>query len=157
MYTTQQLFNVFQVSHQTIKNWCAEFADYLSPTATPQAKHRRLFTEDDLRVFDLVKQLKGEGKRYEDIKAALGAGMRGGVPEMPTAIVPARQNGQLTAALQHIKLLQAELDVEREMRKVAETMKARTEGRVEQLEKQLEEERERVFQLRMKLEFHDKK
>lgn len=150
MYTTQQLFNVFQVSHQTIKNWCGEFKDYLSPTATPQKKHRRMFTDEDLKVFDLVKQLKGEGKRYEDIKAALGAGMRGGVPDMPHEIVPARQNGQLTAALFQIKQLQAELDVEREMRKVAETMKARTDGKVELLEKQLEDAHEKIYQLRLK-------
>ncbi|MBL8165402.1 MAG: MerR family transcriptional regulator [Anaerolineae bacterium] len=103
-YTTQQVSGFFSLSHQTIKNYAAEFAAYLSPTATPGHNRQRQFTEDDLTVLALVVEMKRSGARYDDIHASLGAGQRGEMPGTThtTDLAPA---GTTRALLAEIKTL----------------------------------------------------
>ncbi len=113
MYTTGHLTTLFNVSHQTIKNYCKEFAAYLSPTATPPANRQRQFTDDDLAVLSLVVELKTAGATFEDIHAALGAGQRGLTPDTaaltlnePVMLIALRQ--QVTDLTLQISALQAD-------------------------------------------------
>lgn len=155
-YTTKQLYSVFKVSHQTIKNWASEFADYLSPTATPETNKRRVYTDDDVRVFDLVSRLKKEGKVYEEIRGALGAGQRGDLPDMPHEIVAVSNGSALAMAHQHIMQLQAEIEIlkgERDRRLAAEGQVMLLERQLERTQDKLDDMREQVVQLKMKLEF----
>ena len=88
-YTTQHAQALFNVSHTTIKNWCAEFADYLSPSARPEPGHQRQFMEDDLRVLALVAEMKNRAATFDDIHAALKIGQRGVLPNsFNTALAP---------------------------------------------------------------------
>jgi len=131
-FTTQDVANTFKVSQQTVKNWCDAFADFLSPTATPGERRRRLFTSDDLATFALVHDFHRRGYTYEDAKAALGTGQRGEVPDTspltptvpPTVLVKLREEMAARDAL--IQELKTERDRER--------------GKVEQLEKLLKEQ-----------------
>ncbi len=50
-FSTSQVAKRFGVADQTIKNWAAEFAQYLSPTATPEAGKRRGFTAEDVAIL----------------------------------------------------------------------------------------------------------
>lgn len=148
-YRTKDLYTVFGVSHQTIKNWAKDFADYMSPTARPEKDHQRRFTDDDVRVFDLVKRLKQQGRVNEEIRAALGTGQRGELPDMPSNLAPIQPHTALAIAAQRVTDLEAML--------LDERMKnARLEGKVETLEKMLDKAQEQVYQLRMKLDFGDK-
>lgn len=147
IYTTKQLYSVFKVSHQTIKNWTKDFADWLSPTALPDTGRKRVFTEDDVRVFDLVKRMKGEGKFNPDIKAALGAGQRGEIPMIPLEL-SAPQSTALAIALQQVEDLTAMLEE-------AKKREAALELQVEVLEKMLYKAQKRVVQLELALDYGD--
>ena len=147
-YRTKDLYTVFGVSHQTIKNWAKDFADYMSPTARPEKDHQRRFTEDDLRVFDLVKRLKQQGRVNEEIRAALGAGQRGELPDMPSDLVPVPHATALAIASRRVADLELMLLDER-------LKNARLEGKVETLEKMLDKAQEQVYQLRLQLKFGD--
>ena len=144
-FSTKQLYSVFKVSHQTIKNWASEFSRWLSPTAQPDAGRRRVFTEDDVRVFELVHRLKGEGKFNEDIKAALGAGERGELPTIPMELT-APHSTALTIALQQVDDLKLML-VEAKQREAELNIK------VDVLEKMLYKAQKRVVQLELQLDF----
>lgn len=148
-YTTKQLYTAFGVSHQTVKNWATHFKDYLSPTATPERERQRIYTDDDVRVLELVNRLKKSGQTYEMIGAALGAGQRGELPEMESRLAPISNATALAIAAQRVADLEAMLLDER-------LKNARLEGKVETLEKMLDKAQEQVYQLRMKLDFGDK-
>ena len=82
MWTTGSIQKIFSVSHQTVRNWTKEFAEFLSDGATPQTVGgRRNFTVDDLRVFSLVVELTTAGSTYADAKVVLAKGKRGELPD----------------------------------------------------------------------------
>lgn len=76
-FTTSQVAKRFGVADQTVKNWASEFADYLSPTATPQKGLKRSFTADDVAILALVHGMVGRGRDTGAAHAALQAGQRG--------------------------------------------------------------------------------
>lgn len=146
-FSTKQLYLLFNCSHQTIKNWTKDFSEWLSPTAQPDAGRKRVFTEMDVRTFELVHRLKGEGKFNEDIKAALGAGQIGNMPEIP-AQLSAPQNTALAIAMQQVNDLT-------EMLEAAKQREAELNVKVDVLEKMLYKAQKRVVQLEMSLDFGD--
>lgn len=81
-YTTQHLAVFFGRSKATVRNWSVEFADYLSPTATPEEGKVRYFTEEDLKVFALIADYKDRDQTYEQIHMALSSGARGALPDL---------------------------------------------------------------------------
>jgi len=74
---------MFSVSPQTARNWADEFQKYLSPTANPESGATRLFTREDMTVFSLIAEMRGQGKQYDAIGGALENGKRGGLPDLP--------------------------------------------------------------------------
>lgn len=123
-YTTQHLCNLFKISHQTVKNYATEFADHLSPTATPGPNRQRYFTDDDLTVIALIVEMKGAGGLYEDIHAALRNGQRGVMPDGSLvsadpgmALVLRQQIDQLTARIRELELDNARKDGQIELLK----------------------------------------
>ena len=131
-YTTTDVADTFDVSQQTVKNWCAAFEKFLSPAATPGRQRRRLFNADDLAVFALVHDFHDRGYTYEDAQAALSSGQRGEIPDTntltptvpPAALLKLRE--EMIARENLIRELTSERDRER--------------GKVEQLEKLLKEQ-----------------
>lgn len=144
-YSTKQLYSLFNCSHQTIKNWTKDFSDWLSPTAQPDAGRKRVFTESDVCVFELVHRLKGEGKFNDDIKASLGAGERGEMPMMPVAL-SAPQHTALAIAMQQVSDLT-------EMLESAKHREAELNVKVDVLEKMLYKAQKRVVQLELRLDY----
>ncbi len=154
-YTTKQLYTAFGVSHQTVKNWAIHFKDYLSPTATPEKERQRVYTDEDVRVLELVNRLKKSGQTYEMIGAALGAGQRGELPDMGSALVPFSQHTQLAITLQRVKVLEAELELYK-------AMTSETEGQNKLLKEQLKQAQDELFdakyelkQLKLNLKYAD--
>jgi DNA-binding transcriptional MerR regulator len=152
MYTTGDLAKLFAPrTAQTIKNWSDEFQRHLSITANPETGAKRLFNDDDVKVFALVHEMKNEGRRYEDIHLALDIGQRGIPPEPPQGLTVTDDQKQITklqsalaTAYEHIKALEIEL-------KSANTRADRAEGAQEALKQQLVEVQERFIQLRIKM------
>src|SRR5690349_19356781 len=100
-FSTSQVAKRFGVADQTVKNWAAEFAQYLSPTATPEAGKRRAFTADDVAIFALVHGMVGRGRDTDAAHAALQAGQRGA-----TGIVAAQNGDSLIAVQRERDMLQ---------------------------------------------------
>lgn len=144
-YSTRHVIELFSVSHETVKNWTREFADFLSVGATPPAGQRRAFTEDDLRVFAVISEQKKRGLTYADIHASLKAGQRGDVPQ-PTALdrLPPVVQDMIVRLRDELADLRAQLDAEK-----AKTNKAL--GHAEAIERvlkeQLAEKERRIFEL----------
>lgn len=124
MYTATQAAQVFKVSRETVRRWSSEFKAFLSPTANPEKDRQRAYTDSDMEVFALVAEQKAQGRLFEDIKAALGAGQRGSAPADAAAIV--QSDAPRATALQA---------------RVANLEKALThsEARREELQKQLDD------------------
>lgn len=87
MYTATQASQLFNVSRETVRRWSSEFKAFLSPTANPAKDRQRAFTDADMEVFALIAEMKLQGRLFEDIRAALGAGQRGSAPANASAIV----------------------------------------------------------------------
>jgi DNA-binding transcriptional MerR regulator len=100
MYTTGDVIQRLSppgkpIARQTIANWCKEFAEHLSVTATPSEGSHRRFTDDDLTVFALVHTMKQMGNTYEEIHASLANGQRGQFPDLPNALTIAGGGAEL--------------------------------------------------------------
>ncbi len=115
-YTTGHLQNLFGWHYETVRRYCKEFADWLSPTATPPPNDHRKFTYDDLKVFALIAEMKKERKTYKDIKLVLRTDQRGVLPELSEdeikVIHMSRQGAQIYARMQgRIEELEQQLRV----------------------------------------------
>jgi DNA-binding transcriptional MerR regulator len=128
-FTSQHIIKTFKVSHQTIKNWCDEFAKYLSPTARPGDGKKRFFTADDLKVLSLVHEYHKRGFRWEDAHVALQSGQRGDIPDT-SELVPYENPTAMLALKEEVKNLRLLLEASQSERNMEH-------GKVELLEKQL--------------------
>ncbi len=140
------------VSDSTIRKWTATYAEYLSPSATPETGKERLYTDDDVAIFNTVYILSQQGKIHEQILEAIAAGVQLEPPDEPieTKKTPPDEPKQpdsftgFNQALQayqanidtlngKIKALEDKLDSERAARLSAEIERAKLEGRLEEL------------------------
>lgn len=81
-YKTRHIQKYFDISYETVRTWAEEFKEYLSPLANPGEGRHRVFSEDDLRVFSLVSNMKETGSTFSDIHVTLKTGERGRLPEI---------------------------------------------------------------------------
>ena len=82
-FKNENVQNTFSITEQTVRNWADSFAKYLSPGANPGSGATRLFTREDMAVFSLIAEMRGQGKKYDAIGLALENGQRGGLPDLP--------------------------------------------------------------------------
>jgi DNA-binding transcriptional MerR regulator len=142
LYRTQHLCTLFNVAPETARIWALEFAEYLSPTATPGKNKHRLFTEADMTVFSLVAELKKQGMTFADVHAALKSGQRGSPPKLPPeevqAIVATDRERRLTVENDYLQ--QALLRAQEELKQVEalRTELQQTKERSVRLEAQLD-------------------
>lgn len=129
MYSTTEVRQIFKVSRQTVSNWASDFAEYLSPTATPEGGAHRKFTDQDMTVFALVADMRAQGGTSEMIHAALRMGQRGSV-NTDLALVPIAQQSMALQA--RVRQLEGDIDALR-------LEAARTEGEVRILRAMLDE------------------
>jgi DNA-binding transcriptional MerR regulator len=154
-YTTRQVATYYNKSDATVRNWAVEFAQYLSPTATPQQGKSRFFTVDDLKVISLVAQMKDQGFTFEEIHLSLKSGQRGEAPEVEPQDLQlmSAAEGERKLVLEIDRLQQAVVMLRRELEqareKVADTEVIRVENAtlkttVEYLKVQLEKAEEKL-------------
>ena len=74
MYKVGEVAKLFGVNDQTIRVWCKQFADYLSPGATPEKGTARDFADDDLKVFRYVQYALSRGHSYDEVWSQLRDG-----------------------------------------------------------------------------------
>lgn len=150
-YKTQDLCDLFQVSHQTVKVWAKEFSAYLSPTALPPAGKTRLFTEDDAQVLALIHQFREQGYHFADIHPALQAGQRG---EIPT---PTLSDKSAMIPPQMVIRLRDEIDMLRAQLTTSNKSKDEAEGQVRLLKEQLAQKEADIRQLYRELARYEAK
>lgn len=80
MWNAIQVANLFKIARETVRQYSMEFGSYLSSEANPGKNRTRVYNSDDMEVFALIVQMKGQGKQYPDIHAALLNGDRGILP-----------------------------------------------------------------------------
>lgn len=139
MYMTKDITRLFGISAQSVRTYATEFAEYFSPTATPETGSQRNFSEDDLAVFALVVESKRLGKTYAQIHIDLAAGQRGNPPNTSPVTRPDSTMVQLRQDL---------LRLQQEFSK-AQTELLRTEGENRLLKEQLREKDEQIRDLYM--------
>jgi len=153
---TSQIASLFQVSHETVRMWCAEFERHLSPRANPGRHQRRVFTEDDMAVLALVASLKADGLTFQDIHASLDNGERGEPPPIPDddeieGLIPQDARKQLAVKIQQLEdeLEDAHAENERLKIQIEETQRTslRHEVRAEMLQEQLQKAEDRMQKL----------
>ena len=139
MYSASQVAQLFKTARETIRNWAIEFKDELEPNANPGEGRQRSFSDRDLEVIALISEMKGQGKLYADIHAALANGQRGDVPADVSAIVPT-DTPRPTQLQARVNFLEAELQTARETDQ-------RNQAQIELLTRQLEAAQQEIKSL----------
>ncbi len=71
---TKQIADKLGVSANTIRNYCTEFAEFLSSGATPGGGAERSYTETDIDLLATIAAWKKRRLTYEEIKEKLEKG-----------------------------------------------------------------------------------
>lgn len=101
MYGSVQIGKHLGVSDATIRNWAAEFADYLSPGSQTAAPGEvRTFTPDDLTILETVAALRRQNLNYEEIQQRLADGERIEIDAPPIDVKPGQETAVTIAAFQ---------------------------------------------------------
>ncbi|HLA42128.1 MAG TPA: MerR family transcriptional regulator [Aggregatilineales bacterium] len=144
---TTQIAALFQVSHETVRIWCAEFERHLSPRANPGRHQKRIFTGEDMTILALIAAYKNDGLTFQDIHASLDNGERGEPPPIPDeddieGLIPQETGKRLVVKIQQLEeeLEDAHEENERLKAQLEETQRTslRHEVRAEMLHEQLE-------------------
>lgn len=70
--TPQAMTSELDISPATLRRWSDEFANYLSVEAnSAQGRNHRRYTDNDLAILTLVKQLMNQGMTYEQVRQTL--------------------------------------------------------------------------------------
>jgi DNA-binding transcriptional MerR regulator len=117
--------------------------------ANPGSGRHRIFSDDDLRVFSLVNEMKNKGLTYSDIHASLKAGQIGDLPEIP---VESEVVEEIAIAQTQHKLAQLAAERDKAIQKLhdaeGEIIRLETELKnARKAEERLEEARERIEDL----------
>jgi len=94
MPTVNDVSELFGITKQTARDWAGKYANHLSPGANPGKGKARYFTEQDLRVFALVDQMRAKSSA-DDILASLAGTGPAELPPLPTEPEAARTGTQL--------------------------------------------------------------
>lgn len=87
-YSSLQMAKILDRTPQTIRNWTEEFSEFLSLLATAGGGRPRIYNVEDLAVLYLVKEMRDQGFRTEEIIASLRQGQRGNVDPDMLSLVP---------------------------------------------------------------------
>lgn len=150
-YASKDLVARFGITAETLRQWTHEFKRHLSPGANPGGGQHRRFTFEDLEVLTLVAEMRRQKHSWEDIHASLDAGERG-VPSIdPAALIPLESQQQLALLHQTIERLREQVGSLEAQLTAATTRADRAEGAQDSLRQQLEEARETIVQLRIRI------
>jgi DNA-binding transcriptional MerR regulator len=148
LYTPRQASISSGIAESTVRLYCREYADFLSPSATPPRGEARRFTPEDVAVFKTVKTLRDQGLTSADILIALQKGERyepdpddlpsgKPQPEAPEQVTAAATmaldlvRGQIRSLENERDYLRRQLDAERAARIDAEKAAAHLAGLLE--------------------------
>lgn len=113
MWNVNKAANLFKISGQSIRTYCDEFSMHLSPQANPGGGKTKNFTDDDMEVFALIVEMRGQGKQYADMHAALMNSQRGRLPnDIDAAIMQQPKYVQLELKIDFLEGVAKEKELE---------------------------------------------
>ena len=131
-YSPSNLMDILGQSKETIRNWSVTFARFLSPTASPTSKgQHRMYTDADLEVFFLVKEMRSRGITFDEITLSLANGERALMPTSNTLAVT--QQEQMTVLQTTVSTLKTELDEQRGQNKLLERQLSEAQLKIDRL------------------------
>jgi len=143
--TVKDIADRYNVTKNTVRNWCKEFAGNLSEEATTTP---RQFTETDQQVFALIADMRDGNQPYKEIHAALANDQHLNMPLTPPPAEEETWSETVSAgddtgnrqerALATMDLFKTMFD---DLRNTYEVQVAEHKDQVGKLETQLEEER----------------
>lgn len=157
MYQTKDVCEVFDISRQTVRIWTAEFAEYLSPSATPEKGQQRNFSDEDMAVFALVHEVKQRGGTYDNAHLQLKNGQRG---ELPTKslLVQAEPEMHLSTLRSQITRLSNQLEgvmIERDELRITSSqekaLRQRADEQLKEAQKKIDDLNQEIGMLKARL------
>lgn len=116
-YTPTAAAGIVGISVSSLRNWCAQFADHLSPDAHPPTGHERKLSAQDLAILQRVKELRAQGMETAAIKGTLQTEDTTALqpyidvaPQPPTAPAVSEATPQLQPATELLQTLQTLAD-----------------------------------------------
>ncbi|MFP4320838.1 MAG: MerR family transcriptional regulator [Anaerolineales bacterium] len=162
---TGDLARLFGVSITTIQNWINEFGDHLSDPAKKIGAKQRSFNEDDVLVLATVASLSADGLNYDTIRKRLADGERVEHPGVAnygvdTRMIPTAAVEQLIDATElkiELEQIKAERDKLLSMLERSEDEKTALRAKVDELQAEMANLRERLGRAEGRLEEKDKR
>jgi DNA-binding transcriptional MerR regulator len=157
MYQTKDVCEAFDISRQTVRIWTAEFAEYLSPSATPEKGQQRNFTDQDMEVFALVHNVKQRGGTYENAHLELKSGQRGELPVLDTSISKESEThlaplrGEITRLSNLLQGAMAERDELRTVAAQERVLRQRSDEQLAKAQEKIDELNQEIGMLRARL------
>lgn len=157
MYQTKDVCEIFEISRQTVRIWAAEFAEYLSPSATPEKGQQRNFSDEDMAVFALVHDVKQRGGTYDSAHLQLKSGQRGEVPQK-TLPAPVESDVQLSTLRSQLTRLSNQLEtviVERDELRITTSqeraLRQRADEQLKEAQKKIDDLNQEIGMLKARL------
>src|SRR5215207_3363220 len=145
-----------KIATSTVRQWAAEYREYMSPYAAGGAGRHRSFTELDVRVLNFIKEAKQRNQRHEEIEPVLNQLREGAWADLP--FIPEEPNmasvPMVPEAAAHGALEAERRSLLREITFLHEQFREREEAYREQLQNkdvQLREQHERIATLMRQL------
>jgi len=148
-FTVKDAETLYGVTGQTIRGWCSEFSDFLSPSANPGRRRTRMLSHDDMRVLALIASMQKDGFHFPDIRNSLENGERGQAPDSPDGLAELSQADQ--KLIQQVRDLQYRLEQTKSENETLKLESAALRAEVRLLREQIEAMRGQVLE-RVELE-----
>lgn len=141
-YKSEDIRQYFNISHETVRRYAIDFAEFLSEGATPEKSgSHRVYNDSDLRVFAVIVSMKNSNHSDEDIKATLRAGRDGDIADVldgdTASLSPHIQTRLIRGQIDHLQKQLTEAISEAQMWR---DKAMRLEGEKESLQRQLEQQ-----------------
>jgi DNA-binding transcriptional MerR regulator len=144
-YRNEDVRDLLGLSHETIRKYSLDFAEFLSEGANPPEGKHRTYSESDLRALGLIAIMKARNSSNEDIKATLKAGAEGELSSLLEGEPILNPVMERTIARQELANLQRIIEQAQADREAAEAeaqewrdIAKEQKGRIAELEKQIE-------------------
>ncbi len=143
---TKELADLLNVVPNTVRRWCSEYHEFLTPTAHPPKGKNRVLTLHDARVLHYVAAARDTGQAPETVRARLAA-MQGAdwanLPDVPPEWENPEETMLVTVAAERaydvarVAVLQRELEMVQQQLQQAARRAETAEDRVLTLENEI--------------------
>ena len=151
-----QVVTALNLADSTVRKYAEQYAEYLSPSGTGGGGKHRDYTDHDVRVLKLVRDMKFQNISPENIDITLQSLQQGGWERLPAldddakAIIPSP--AAVVAASAEKSAMQREIEVLREM---LDRSEERAQRAIDEAQSDRDELLHRLHRAELKLELYE--